>query len=292
MYNKGLVAHKELNVSLYYSDVDWHIALSKGVRCFLKELKGAYHDYLIELSRERGDHIKLTFFVHSNSAFSFSQEIDAWFKQFLKKHPSRYSEKHDERIKIFADFDNDSVHYGTFNIRPYPSISCFVFRCGISRLILKLFQHYKEDTLNSLFEIVIQLIIIFCNTVYYNIDDIYHLINTLLQEEYDQLNDLESVNKVISEGDTNFENNKSELISLVENHLRPGNLKYNDQLESFWCNLVAECDKSLKDENVSDLIFTHSLMLNELFDSLGFKYKITVLLLLKKSIKKSNLYKL
>jgi hypothetical protein len=273
---------KPFCISLYYDDTMWHKAICKGIKPFIDNTKDI-ETYIIRLSHQGGCNIRMIITPCKDSdAFVLANHIDSWFKNFLLKAPSISTKNRLEENRLFLNFQNNTIHYGTFEYIPF-SISddyhnsvFLKYDNNVSKVIFELFACFKEETLENIIEISIQLLFIFVSALKITIIDSLTLFETLLSNEYIKY-ELEAAESLKMENSSMFNDNKDFIIqSFIEN--RNNNLKdYEEEWQILWYLTVTDCQKSLTEfENKNISLQELTIMINMLFNSLNLQCRSTV----------------
>ena len=273
---------KPFCISLYYDDIMWHKAICKGIKPFIENTKDI-ETFIIRLSHQGGCNIRMIVTACKDSdTLVLANHIDSWFKNFLLKTPSTSTKNLLEENRLFLNFQNNSIHYGTFEYIPfsisndYHNIVFLKYDVNLTKVIFELFTCFKEETIENIIEISIQLLFIFCSALKINIIDSLTLFETILRNEYRKY-EPETAESLKLENSSMFNDNKNFIVkSFMEN--RNNNLKdYKEEWQISWYLTVTDCQKSLmKFENKNISLEELIIMINMLFNSLDLQCRSTV----------------
>lgn len=272
---------KPFCISLHYDDTMWHKAICEGIKPFFDYTKDI-ETFIIRLSHQGGYNIRMIIMLCEDSdALALANHIDSWFKNFLLKAPSPSTKNRLEENRLFLNFENNSIHYGTFeyisfsNSDDHRNAVFLQYDNKLSKVIIELFTSFKEETLENIIEISIQLLFIFISALKISIIDSLTLFETLLRDEYGKY-ESEIAESLKIENSIMFDDNKDILIqSFIEN--RNNSLEdYKEEWQVLWYLTVAGCQKSLLVYNKNISLDELIIMINILFNSLNLQCRSTI----------------
>ncbi|MEW4924694.1 lantibiotic dehydratase C-terminal domain-containing protein [Algibacter sp. 2305UL17-15] len=269
-----------LCISLFYHREFWHKLLIEGISPFLSEQKNGIKGYYISLSHLRGDHIRLSLITEKSNAKTVARKADAYFKTYFKNYPSPNLNDLKREGSIFLDFQNNTVHYGVYNFSVGTDDMALSelfkdYQENLTKVLLEVFQFYKEETLHNMVEIMIQCYAIFRNSASLDIGKTLEFFDALLQEEYVKYND-KALSRILEVNKSNFESNKTFIIEHLAENIEKSNKGYDEKWENSWSNTV-----KVLSENVSKSSFkkeehrVHIHMLKQLNDTFDINDRIT-----------------
>lgn len=259
----------------------WHQAICKAIIPFTDNTKDI-ETFIVRLSYKNGCNIRMIIMPRKDSnKILLANKIDFCFKNFLLETPSASADKLLVESSIFLNFKNNSIHYGTFEyIVDIYDNNCtnvfLIYEREISKVIFELFKCYKEETIENIIEISIQLIFIFCNALNINTSDSKIILDTLLRNEYLKY-EPEAAENLNLENSMLYDDNKDSIVKcLIENRNNDLN-DYKEKWQILWYLTVVNCKISLMESKNKNLSFQdYSLMINILFTSLDLQYRSTV----------------
>lgn len=168
-----------LSISIFCREADWHHIIIECVFPFIKRTKELDNFYL-SLSRFRGNHIKLFLIVSNKSTLQILKKVDLHLRNYLIKN------KIDEKTKIlppsdgiFCDFKPNTVHYGVYEL----SANFNYLHNQLSELLFQIFDYFRDETIGSLTEIMIELFSIFYMYSSMSKTEVEEVFNNLLENE-------------------------------------------------------------------------------------------------------------
>ncbi|WP_268223512.1 hypothetical protein [Sinomicrobium oceani] len=265
---------ENLNFSIFYDCNYWYKIINDVINPFLKN--NAIENYIIILSEERGDHIKLTITSEKNSSVVIANKLHTLLKNYLKHNPSPPAKNLIPNKGLFKDFDGNTLHHGIFDIArqidsfKIPLSNAFM----VSKVSLEIFKEHKENTLELLTEIILELLLISINVLIANQIEPIALFSKLFNSElkkYDK-NDrllIEQTNKL------NFEKNKSEILDYIKPFLSDELQFKQNTWKHIWQKTLNN-QLNLISGNKINLQVQYSRTINYLFFVFNFEEVITV----------------
>jgi len=272
-----------IGISLVYESSEWHKIILEGITPFLQDEK--IQHFSLKLNTTMGDHIRLTLGTNEKKYIGLAKKTDSFFKDFLLKNPSYRTHEIPEGLKLFLDFENNTIHYGAF---PYfnPIIAndpYLLLSQGTSLTLIQAFQYYQNSTLDNRFEIILELLITFCKSINFNRIEASSFFDTLVNHEYAKYK-LEAQERIKKNCLENFENNKAEIYKHLDENW---NVDYNktESWKSTWMATVKSFSENINSYNTDDK--NHLFyMVNNLIDVFNFnKNSIIIYFLLSNSLK-------
>lgn len=270
----NLYVKQPLGISLHYDETMWHKAIVQGVKPFIKRTKDI-NSFVLKLDREQGDSIRMTVIPNETANIEMLvKNIDKWFKNFLLNSPSTLSKSLINKESFFLNFKNNTIHYGTFNSNTKLFVSILnSYEVDLSRVLIEIFEFYKEETLSSLTEIFIQLFSIFCNAMHLDDKEALQLFELILEDEYKKYDDIKALKKLSLTNEKNFQENKDDLIEYIKEDRFKDLKDYEEKWEVLWYSVVSDCYISLKGNSDNTKVF--SFMIYHLSGVFDLKHRIT-----------------
>jgi len=133
-------------LSIFYARENWN-ALIKEIDCFYQERKSHFDNYLISLSKEQGEHLRITFLTSVNDNNNYLKEIQTYFQAFLEQNPSVSKVSFPYGKAIWANYPNNSLTWNKFYMIDY-SYDYISFHKMTIDLASKLLDvNYSEDNI-------------------------------------------------------------------------------------------------------------------------------------------------
>lgn len=224
--------------SIYYHQNEFHRLLKQIEDCI--SLNSGITHYHIKINDFQGPHIELTIVLYKDSIVDPLNLLSNQLDNFLNEEPSGYFGLEKTSHELFADFPNNTIHYGISDwIVPFwcKNVSWEQYN-KIAVIICAIFQKYKEQTQDSLTEIGLQIIAIFCVAAKKDNKASKVFIESLIELELKNYPDktFEKINKLTSE---NYENNRETIIDYIkEASLKGGDFSENWQV--MWFDFIAQ----------------------------------------------------
>jgi hypothetical protein len=250
-----------LTYSIFYNRVDWYkLILHLNDNFLLSRI----NYFFLKLSSVGGDHIEFTVNVKDNLKLELAEKCSNILKIFLKKNPSQPILIEPKVKSYYLDFPNNTLHYGVHNyFTPQFSLDEDVKKVHfkIAKIILSIFEEYREEILVSMTEIVLQIFVIFAQCSNKNIEQLIVYFNELYDEEkikYDSSILQVEQKRVFNE----FEQNKGILIP----YLRDSILKKTNFPVKGWEKVTFDMFK----ESVRSKSVTPEQILKALHNNIGY----------------------
>lgn len=227
-----------LSISLFYNSANWDILLTEGVRPFLTKTKGLL-SYTINLSELRGDHIRLVLRVNQKAAKAIAGKAKLHFDDFIQRFPSApRGFKNGNGPLLFMDYENNTIRYGLFDHWfPNALFQSEKFERQISLLIIQIFKEFGKNTIKDLDEIIIQLLLIYFNTLALDNKEIITLLNVHL-ETVRNTYDMKKWSDFRTKNKRAFEDNKETLYNYISSCRENWNTEYDSEWENQWRQII------------------------------------------------------
>lgn len=199
-----------LSISIFYEELGWHVFIIDCLRPFIEKTKEIEY-WHFSFSRKRGNHIKLFLISSESEANTIVIKANKCFSVFLDENPIITNKNLIPKNDFFYDFNPNSIHYGIYD----DGLGTIRFKKEISQLIITLFERYKNDTIQSLPEIMIEFFAIFNEYLKLKKKEGIEVFNTLLKNEYQKYDDT-NLKKIQIINEQHFENNRKQLISFIK----------------------------------------------------------------------------
>ena len=217
-----------LCISVFYNKSNWDTLVIEGISPYIHDKRNKMFFYLSESS---GDHLKLVIVVDEKKSYEQAKQLEIYFKNFIKKHPSDFIPKKKKNSNIFKDFSNNSIQFGLFNY--FFDESWLRFNIGLSELLIYAFKEYRETFQSELNAIILQVIIIFCNATGISDKKLMIVIKKILKDEYKNC-DKSDLKELKSHNEVDFANNKNIIIEYLREYRFKKADSYNEKWESEW----------------------------------------------------------
>lgn len=273
-----------LCVSLFYNSANWDMLLTEGVRPFLTQTKGLL-SYAINLSELRGNHIRLVLLVNQKAAKTIAGKAKHHFDDFIQRFPSdlRDFKKGNDSL-LFMDFENNTIRYGLFDYWfPSTLFQSEKFERQISLLIIQIFKEFGKNVLKDLDEIIVQLLVIYFNTLALDNKEIIALLNvhlTTVRNTYDmkKWSDFRTKNQKA------FEDNKETLCNYISSCRENWNTEYDSEWENQWRQIIHGIDQENQQRSSSELYNLFHEVFNRITTKLNSKNTLSIYCLLKDTL--------
>ena len=119
----------------------------------------------LKFSNKNGAHIELTICIKEQDKIDTVKFFSNRLNEFLMENKSPKPEIKDTEFEFFKSFPNNTVQYG---IHSYPFLkknNFEIYHHQITFILIDIYKEYKEDVSNSLTEIILQLLALFCFVV-------------------------------------------------------------------------------------------------------------------------------
>ncbi len=235
------------NIAFFFHRNAWYYFLIKAVIPYLEKNKDKIHRFYLSLAQARGYHIMLTYLVDKNDAQKFTEKLDSYFQDFIMKHPSSLAS-----VKyptgMYMDFANNSIHYGIFDlvIKAHDSDVFNFYHSEVSKVLLSIFKSYKEETLENLTEIIMEMFAWFCKVVSINVDRSIKLFEDLLENSYKKYEG-SLLDKMRINNEENFEDNKEPILEYIYSFFNQPDkeIEYEYEWQQIWVETVQEVKQRL-----------------------------------------------
>jgi hypothetical protein len=270
-----------LCISLFYNSTNWDILLTEGVRPFLAKTKGLL-SYAINLSDLRGDHIRLVLRVNKKTAKATAQTAKFHFDTFIQSFPSESKGfKKENNPFLFMDFENNTVRYGLFDHWfANTHFQSEKFERQISLLIIQIFKEFGKRALKDLDEIIVQLLIIYFNTLALNNKEIIALLNVHLKTVRNNY-DMKKWGDFRTKSQRAFEENKETLCNYISSCRENGNIEYDTEWENQWRQIIYGIDQENQKRSSLDLYDLFYTIFNRITTKLNSKNTLSIYCLFK-----------
>lgn len=221
-----------LSISVFCEQSQWSALILNKILPFLEKTKEV-DGYVLSLSRNRGDHIKLFLITTQSKTKELAEKISIHFGQLFP--PNQFLEKPSLIPKngIFSDFATNTVHYGLYD----GHYRVNYFQDGLSVLVVLIFQKHNSETIPSLTEIMIEFFALYHDYSGFSKEKIIEIFENELENEFKKYTaqTLEKVGTTISK---NFNRNKLEIISFLKS--KPWQKKILDPDHDQWSTMILE----------------------------------------------------
>lgn len=212
----------------------------------------------IKIGDVRGSHIEMAFKLDQEFTLDHFLLLSEQLIEFLSLHPSNNKGLKKNSHELFADFPNNTIHFGATDwVVPYGYNDLSWQHNKISDIIFTIFQEYQEDTTNSLTEIGLQIIGIFCIAAKKDIASSEKFITSWIEMERGNFtnNALQNIDKLNYE---NYKNNRETIIFYLK-ELFIEQKKINERWQAMWYDLITQSmyDLRIKIDILPRLIFTN-----------------------------------
>ncbi len=273
-----------LCISLFYNSANWDILLTEGVRPFLTKTKGLL-SYAINLSELRGDHIRLVLQVNQKAAKAIAGKAKLHFDDFIQRFPSdlRDFKKGNDPL-LFMDYENNTIRYGLFDY--WFSNTLFQsekFERQISLLIIQIFKEFGKNTLKNRDEIIIQLLLIYFNTLALDNKEIIALLNVHL-ETVRNTYDMKKWSDFRTKNQRAFEDNRDTLCNYLSSCRQNGDMEYDAQWENQWRQIIRGMCQENQQRSSSELCNLFHEVFNRITTNLNLKNTLSIYCLFKDAL--------
>ncbi len=275
-----------LCISIFYGKSYWHQILVKAIGPFLEENKDILV-YILSLSLERGEHIRLTLVVEQKNAEQVARNADEFFRRYLKRHPSSsFPNSLIPNDGLFVNFKNNTLHYGVFEIFAFERESQCTgqYLVGLSQVVLGIFKEYHKQTLNNYVEIMLQLFTVYHKTMSESNEKTINIFDSLLIDEYQKIDEA-ALQRIASLNKDNFNNNKDELIEMISfyddsgDHFSPNSWPY------IWKNtLISYKKQKMRFKETYNNLDESKRLIRLLCETFSFNDKISVYYLFRETL--------
>ena len=145
-----------INISIFYSQSNWHLFITKCLKPFIQQNK-RIEKWYFSLSTNRGDHIIVSFIIDESKARQLIEKASEYFSDFITETPSIPNKTLVSKNQFFLNFENNTIQYGVYQ----NNINSIRLLKELSKLIIIVFENYKKDTFDFLTEIMIEVFIVF-----------------------------------------------------------------------------------------------------------------------------------
>lgn len=285
----GSVLNKKeeyLCISIFYGKSYWHQILVEAIDPFLEENKDILV-YILILSLERGEHIRLTLVVEQKKAEQVARNADKFFRRYLKRHPSSsFPNSLIPNDGLFVNFKNNTLHYGVFELSAFEreSQGTVQYLVGLSQVVLEIFKEYHKQTLNNYVEIMLQLFTVYYKTMSESNEKTIKIFDSLLMDEYQKIDEA-ALQRITSLNMDNFNNNKDELIEMISfnndssNHFSP-----NSWLYTWESTLISYKKLKMRFKEIYNNLDENKRLIRLLCEVLSFNDKISAYYLFRETL--------
>ena len=270
--------------SLFYNSANWDVLLTDGVRPFLTKTKGLL-SYAVTLSDLRGDHIRLVLRVNKKTAKAMAGKAKLHFDDFMQRFPSApRGFKYGNGPLLFMDFENNTIRYGLFDYWfPNALFQSEKFEQQIGLLIIQIFKEFGKNVLKGLDEIIIQLLLIYFNTLALDNKEIMALLNVHLKMVRNTY-DMKKWSDFRTKTRRAFEDNKESLCNYISTSRENGNFEYNTEWENQWRQIIQGIGQESQQRSSSESYNLFHEVFNRITAKLNSKNTLSIYCLFKDAI--------
>ena len=205
-----------LTYSIFYHKNEWYELLDYITICHQNST--FKNDFFIKLSNLRGPHIEFTIRVDEEDKIESSNYYSNCFTKFLIEKPSSNLNLISNSELLFKDFSNNTIYYGIHDYFLLNDVYNLSVHNRISEIILLIFKEYKEKTISSMTEIMIQIFVVWGQALNKNITDLIIIIDSLIKDKRLTFTD-KSIKRQKKNGIENYYENEEILFSYFNESL-------------------------------------------------------------------------
>lgn len=278
----NLISYKQqfsISIAVFYNSFDWSDFILDCLIPFINDKKEV-NSYIISLSRNRGDHIKIFLITPKLNALEIANQADKYFKSYISgKFPKESKTEEITENDIFRNFEPNTIHYGVYDNYSFDEVYGYKnLDYEFSRLLILIFEKNRNQTIYFLTEILIELLASFFDCLECDQDDIIEVVDELIEKELKKYNP-DQFQKVIDINERNFIDNREAITLFLR--AEKGQSELYKQSKNIWNVILEKFDTSysnLKSQREAFLI-------NKLCDILYFKDRIKAFYLYSKGIR-------
>ena len=248
-----------LTYSIFYNKKEWYKLLDQPYLSIVND--STISSTFIKLNCERGAHIELTTVVEDINKKKSVNRVSSILTAFLEEWPSSKDglESQSQSDLMLKDFSNNTIHYGVHDcpiLRIKEDEIVTYVHTQISEVIVLIFKEYKEETVEMITEVILEVFSVFCLIAYNDIDKSIDFFERLLEKESANYNKkfLEKQLKISAE---NFESNKEDIVNYFKNVLIDKTEFPKEKWATKWKTIVEYISgkQDAQDENKKELLY-------------------------------------
>jgi len=219
-------------LSVFYAREKWDDLIT-WIMQYYRMHTGLFSTYLFSFSKEKGEHIQVTFVSSVDDNNNYTDDIQASFQTFVDQCPSISSVRFPYGETLWGNYPNNSLAWNRFRL-PFYTDQYIRFHQQTMRVALKLMENdFSEDTL---FSVGLYLFAkgLFC----VDSKEQKNTLSRILREaSVDNQNDMEEIKELVNKIDI------VEISEAIESYRNENASEYSPELIN-WLN---ETDILLKD---------------------------------------------
>jgi len=221
-------------LSIYYAREKWGKLIAEIMQ-YYHEHKNLFCAYFISFSKQKGEHLELTFVSFENDNYNFSDEIYKYFLNFLDRNPSVSKITFPYGKAIWCDYPNNSLMWDNFKWTYYSERYFHLYQNTLFAMMSLNNEDFSE---NTSFSIGMYLISkgLFC----IDTNEQKNILSQIFYTVSKDINEKQKVDSWIKEHIKKYDIEK--VCNTIESYKKENESEYSEKLK-IW---IDEVEKSVK----------------------------------------------